>query len=334
MLHIETPDIEKLKVQMNIEGLIEALRYHDSKVRRSAALSLGELRDSRGVEPLIAALKDENPFVRKAAALALGEIGDSRAARPLVEGLKEAFIWARTEDSPSGLHVWVDAQTSYYTPQIRTWHDVGVMHQMALRKIGSPTVEPLAAELDDGDLEMRRCAAKMLGQMGDVRAVGPLIEALGDVDYTMRLDVVRALDSLGWKPDNSEAGAAYWTANQQWDKCVEIGRLAVEPLIVALRFDDQHMRGQAAGALGKIRDPRAVEPLIWLLQGGYDYEAQRAAADALGSIGDPRAVAALKEILIESGVARKAAATALRMIRRSANAKKARHRSSKATPRL
>jgi hypothetical protein len=67
----------------------------------------------------------------------------------------------------------------------------------------------------------------------------------------------------------------------------------VEGLIRALGYEKNSVvRIQAAQALGKIGDPRAVDPLIAALK---DYSLCDTVAEALGEIGDPRAVVPLIE---------------------------------------
>jgi hypothetical protein len=94
-----------------------------------------------------------------------------------------------------------------------------------------------------------------------------------------------------------EAGAAYWIGKRLWDKCVEIGTPAVDPLIAALNDSDMNVRKAAGKALIEIGTP-AVEPLIAVLVHS-DWEVRRSAVEALGQIGDARAVepliAALKD---------------------------------------
>jgi HEAT repeat protein len=73
----------------------------------------------------------------------------------------------------------------------------------------------------------------------------------------------------------------------------------VEPLIALLKDKSKYLRKEAAWALGKIGDRRAVEPLIVALKDYYEEGLRKAAAEALGNIGDPRAgeplIAALKD---------------------------------------
>jgi HEAT repeat protein len=147
-------------------------------------------------------------------------------------------------------------------------------------------------------------ATKALGQIGDTRAVEPLIAALPTKS------AAEALNQLGWEPGRDEVGARYWMAKGDWEKCVAIGAPAVEPLIGELQYGGW----QAAEVLGQIGDTRAVEPLIAALK-DEDSFVRWQAAEALGQIGDTRAVepliAALKD---ESKQVRGPAAEALRRI--------------------
>ena len=128
---------------------------------------------------------------------------------------------------------------------------------------------------------MRADAARALGKIGDPHAVEPLIGAFNDQNANVRMAAAAALDALAWSPDTSAAGAAYWVAKQQWEKCVQIA--AVEPLIAALQDQISSVREHAAWALGKIGDPRAVEPLIAALH-DRSLDVDRAAASSLVSL--------------------------------------------------
>ena len=59
--------------------------------------------------------------------------------------------------------------------------------------------------------------------------------------------------------------------------------------IAELEHGDWHGKGEAARALGKLGDIRAVEPLVAALE-DEDYGVAMAAAEALGALGDSRAV--------------------------------------------
>jgi len=86
---------------------------------------------------------------------------------------------------------------------------------------------------------------------------------------------------------------------------------AVEPLIEALKDKDFRVRWNAAEALGEIGDPKAVKPLIAALK-DENSGVRSSAAFALGEIQDPRAVEPLIEALKdEDSDVRRRAATAL-----------------------
>jgi HEAT repeat protein len=262
------------------------------------------------VEPLLQSLINENTNVRWAVAEALGRIGHAQAAPPLVEALK--------------------------------FQDIHWIASKALRKIGSPAIDPLMGALKDELAPVRRTAARVLGQIGDRWAVPRLIplikdedvrvriaviEALGllgdtgaaehlvnaliDTEWNVRLVAAEALDRLGIQPDATEMGAFYWLAKREWPECVKIGEPALVPLVVMLKDPDELARENAADSLGKIGDPRTVDPLIELL---YDSvpEVRQMAATALGRIGDPRAIDPISEVLKDPyPIVRRAATQAL-----------------------
>jgi len=94
----------------------------------------------------------------------------------------------------------------------------------------------------------------------------------------------------------------YLIAKQERSELPELGEPAVEPLIEALKYkdwyEDWYVREEAAEALGKIGDIRAVKPLIEALKDEYRYVRLKA-AKALGKIGDIRAVEAVIKSLFE-----------------------------------
>jgi len=82
------PNVEKIRVNKDVEGLIRTLKYEDKDVRREAAEALVKIGEP-AVEPLIEALKDGDWHARGRAAVALGNIGDERAVEPLLRVLND-----------------------------------------------------------------------------------------------------------------------------------------------------------------------------------------------------------------------------------------------------
>ena len=192
----------------SVESLIVTLKDEEISRRRAAAEALGRIGDARAAEPLVAAFKDDE--VRDAAAKALSKIG-SAAVEPLVGALDDArfkegnFTWegvAKVQEAVAG----------------------------ALVKIGNAAVEPLIAALKDDRRQEK--AAKVLGEIGDVRAVEALIAVLKE-GYSVRRAAVEALGKIG-------------------------DRRAVEPLSALVKDRDE----KAVEVLGKIKDARAIAPLI------------------------------------------------------------------------
>jgi len=146
--------------------------------------------------------------------------------------------------------------------------------------------------LREGTLNFRWRAAEALGEEGDLRAVGPLIEALSDpyVDVSWI-----AAKSLGKLKDTE----------------------AVPDLIRMLDNDDKWARIGAAEGLGGIADPRGVDPLVRILSTDPDRLVREKAAWALGEIGGDFAEEALHSAKEdESDRVQKAAQKALEKVRR------------------
>jgi HEAT repeat protein len=186
--------------------------------------------------------------------------------------------------------------------------------------LGPPDVEKLKAKRDVKGLikalgyekasTVRMAAARVLGEIGDARAVKPLTGALGDTNYKVRETAAYALAQI-----SAPAVGSLITALGDRDRDVrqvaahvltQIGPPAVEPLIAALEDDDWNVRWAAIEALGRIGDARSVGPLITVL-GNLPSHQRETAAEALGRIGDARAVepliAALKDVDVRQAAA-------------------------------
>ena len=160
----------------------------------------------------------------------------------------------------------------------------------------SRAVEPLiqalqfpTAEIGDSDENMgiRALAARILGELGDARAVVPLIQALKDECWMSRFWAAIALGQL-----KDHRGVAHLIDTLQ-DEQNEVQQMAawalvqikaVEPLIQALKHDDVRVRMRAAWVLGEIKDSRAVEPLSQLTL-DTDSNVRQAVQEALDAIG-------------------------------------------------
>ena len=163
-----------------------------------------------------------------------------------------------------------DDLTPLFTALQDDRYDVRRQAHVALWELHDPAAVPaLLAGMAMPDRHVRALVATLLGELGDRRAVLPLIDLLrtgeaGDVFANVRARAAEALGRLG-DPQ------------------------AVEPLIAALTDEDAETRAKAIEALGRLGDPRAVEPLIAATRAMRN----PSGATILGNLGDRRAVAPL-----------------------------------------
>lgn len=157
-----------------INALIAALKDNDSNVRANASEALILIGDVRAVDPLIVSLGDSELKVRKNAVKALGRLGDPKATEPLLSIIRTSTrgVWA-----------------SLTSPQVEEELD-------ALKKIGTPALDSLLVAIKDNDAFVRKCAAEVLGAIGNERAVESLNIALQDKDKGVRKSATEALDNL------------------------------------------------------------------------------------------------------------------------------------------
>jgi HEAT repeat protein len=324
-----------------IDPLITALEDDHRLVRQAAAESLGkittQLEDAalgaQVVEPLIVALEDKDEDVRRAAATALGQIGaqledaeqgaqpeefDSlvdlfsmqmqEAEIPFIDACFQASEWmfGSPDAQPEASTLQEQAEESPTSVPEDADDDMREDTEPSVRMGDVRAVEALIAALKDENQDVREAAAGALAKFG-ASAVGPLIANLKNEDEEMRWEVSKVLDNLDWQPDKGEAGVAYWIARREWDKCVEIGGLAVELLIAVLKDESEEVRQAAARALGQIgaqtEDPALCGRAARFLRDALEDDAsgtRQAAAEALGWLGDSQAteplIAALQDV--------------------------------------
>ena len=229
------------KLEKKFEKITHELFSHPNwNVRAGAAMDLvkmckiQDLKEA-AVEALTHALINDGEFnVRHYAAESLGKIGDAKAVEPLARAMEDSKFLVR------------DTATQ------------------ALGKIGKPAVEALIEGLRNSDENVRMYAAKALGEIRDIRAVGPLIEAL----------------RIKTRWGGAEGSAA--------QALTDIGEPAVETLIAVLKDSDDNVRTLAIISLGDIGDARAVEHLIHALKDS-NKKVRSFTAKALKKIGGEKA---------------------------------------------
>ncbi|MFL5585662.1 MAG: HEAT repeat domain-containing protein, partial [Gemmatimonadaceae bacterium] len=271
-----------------VSALIERLQDEDADVRRAAAHSLGNLKDSRAVPGLIGALKDSDPKVRAAAAEALAEFEDSRAIAPLV-----ALI---NDPSTDVKQTALDALSHF---------EDGVPSAAVIRLLGDP------------DPEVRHKAAHLAGKLRDRSATSALARLVGDPSVDVRQ---AAIEAIGELKDPTAASAvmpalvdAKADVRQQAMNTLEELRAPIPEatLIGLMRDPDADVRQQAAHLAGERSIIGAIPTLRRLLE-DPNGDVRESAVDALGNIADGAAYEALRVALTSKDAkVRRAAAEAL-----------------------
>ena len=192
------PNVEKLKSERDVDGLIKALKHKHIFVRSRAVEALGKIGGARAVEPLIQTLNDEAWHVRGAAAAALGEMGDKRAVEPLVQALKDEgeLSWHVRERAARALGKIGGERpvgALIHTLKNDEWLNVRRGAIEALGKIGKPAEEPLIRALKNESRDVRLTTAWALGYIGDEEAVKSLVHAQKDEDPSVREAATEAL---------------------------------------------------------------------------------------------------------------------------------------------
>lgn len=221
------------------------------------------------------ALRQTNWRVQWGSAMSLGMIGDKSSAPALIDLLKNG-----TDPGKRGAAIAL----GMLKDQSAVPHLMAAMNGVnglaaveALGMIGDRGVTPILMRFmeESRDNDEKRVAAEALGRLKDPMAIPVLIDGLKANSWQVHAPSRWALTSIG-KP-------------------------AVPDLIGLLSFEKGDAARLAAEALGEMKEPTAVKPLITAMKTSKGVPTRIAAAEALGQIGDPVALPALMESLEDKG---------------------------------
>jgi HEAT repeat protein len=174
------PLIEILETGKSSEGQKSNSMNANTDIRKSAVLALGEIGSMSAAETLIGILTDKGEAleVRTAAAAALGNIKDPKA----VETLKKVF-----DDKNADVNVrnaaflalskTKDQETARILVGKLGDKEFGVSARKALIEMGEAAVDPLIENLKTKDQKLKAETALTLIEIGNKRAIKPLILA-------------------------------------------------------------------------------------------------------------------------------------------------------------
>lgn len=248
----------------SVPVLIEALQTHDPNLLAIYQQILARIPSASST--LLQVLGTAHPIIRARVADVLGIRRDKSALPALLDALKGEFYTVRAR---AAIALGRIGDRQAIQPLIVALKDpeddVRIAACLGLGFFKDPSTfdEITNVLLDDLKIEVRQAAAKALGNTQHPAAVPLLMEALRDPFW--------------WYEREVQAGDLF-------DAIEKMGALAVEPLIDALKDNEGAVRKYAALVLGKIGDPRAIEPLGMAL---YDlhHDVGKVSAEALVNFG-------------------------------------------------
>ena len=208
-------------------------------------------------------------------------------AHPILRA-RAADVFSLSKDKAAIPALLKALQGEYFTVRARA--------ALALGKIGDPkAIQPLLAALKDPEVDVRIAACLALGLFKDPATFDEITNVLlDDAKIEVRQAAAKALghtqhpaalpylmealrDPFWWFEREVQAGDLFAAIEK-------MGTAAVEPLLEALQDKEGTVRRYAAALLGRIGDPRAIEPLGMAL---YDlhHDVGQAAAEALAKFG-------------------------------------------------
>ena len=312
----------KISKSQAIELISDTLKSKNYRTRKTAAVYLADLGDHRAYKPLLEIMKNSGECSdRRTAIRALGTLGDQRAIEHLLPLLEERVVVVSgntRRDCDFGSEAMVAlgdiGDPRAVEPLIKELTSTRYSRDqdaiVALGKIADPrAIDPLIEVLKQQRYESKD-AAWALGEIKNARAIDPLIEYLISVTLTLNQqktqfnqnkkikffryqeEATKALLKLGNQVIDPLINSilmtqGYGYINMDFVRILlEFGDLAIDNLIVKLKHGDPHICSKAAGMLGAIKHPRAVNPLIEALN-NEDEKVQGAVMRALGRIGAP-----------------------------------------------
>lgn len=320
-----------------VKDLVDLLDNEDPEVVRLSITALGKLGDGRAVMPLIDKLESKRLTVRNTASKALIRIGEpavkpliglskskdseiqqastealiqigATVVTPLIEELKTNLKNYRSIASDVLIRIGSPAVIPLILEMKDVTSNIRPLSSEMLTAIGKPAVDPLIQALSEKDPEMVWRYVVILGNIGDARAVQPLLDAMNTENPKLRYLAAEALVQIGapsvtplikeiinvTSKIKSTTSLVFFNPvvtkglalkRLSSDVLLNIGEPAVVPLIDSIKQKDVVGKTVAVDLLEKIGSP-AVEALINAL-GDDDPEVQAQASEVLIKIGAP-----------------------------------------------
>ena len=247
-----------------VPTLIDALQTRDPNLLLIYEQVLARIPSAS--QELTRTLSTAHPILRARAADILGLRKDKTAVPNLLDALKGEYYTVRARAALALGRIGDKRAIDPLLTALKDTEDdvrIGACLGLGFFKEPSTFDEITNILLDDPKIEVRQAAAKALGNTGHPAAVPFLMEALRDPYW--------------WFERETAAGDLL-------NAIERMGDAALEPLIEALKDKEGAVRKFAAILLGRMGNPRAIEPLGMAL---YDlhHDVGKASAEALVNFG-------------------------------------------------
>ena len=261
-----------------IEPLIFALQDEHIQVQETAIIALGQIGSNIAIEPLKEFLKHSRSSLRKEAILAINRIKRTNGEQPPIQPLLFALndneskirqLAARTLLSKTTYFgkfpqsLLNGLQNSSVTVRVESIKFLGLMTTDNRKDLEVDSIVDalITRFLEDNSLTVRRFAANSLGQIGNEKAIAPLISVLQNQSQHLRVrrSTIYALEKIGTDQ-------------------------IFTPLILALKDPIPYIRIDAASALSRIAGDWAIKDLVASLS-DKKFQVRQNSCQALEKIG-------------------------------------------------
>ncbi|HWQ46333.1 MAG TPA: hypothetical protein VN376_05665, partial [Longilinea sp.] len=218
---------------------------------------------------LVTTLNDSYPDNPGHAAQALAKLHDQRAVAPLMTALKGKLSgWASMRIMESLAELDAVESIAPIMDKLRQQIEIRDYNQVRYSKeviekcllhFEGRAVAPLA-QLLNGNIELNLFIIEILGKIGDPSAIPALLPQLDSANMDILKSTANSLRSLHWEPTQDDAGAKYYTYNQEWTRCSEMGEKAVPALLGVFHNKHENLYEGAANALKELYRSGKLSP--------------------------------------------------------------------------
>ncbi|OLS14297.1 MAG: hypothetical protein RBG13Loki_2085 [Promethearchaeota archaeon CR_4] len=267
------------KMSKQFDTLISLLNDKSHIIRKFSLVSLNQIKDKRSIDYLINALNDKVFTVKRQAAKSLREIGNHQIIDIFIqmlnnndEGLQlnAAMALAEIPDSKAVLSLIAKVKQTT-NKDIKGW---------VIRALGQSydprALDPLLGLLENTDENIRAAAALAIGRLEEKEAIPALLKRINDGNSKVRRNCIWALERIGFEKNRDQIR---------------------DNLVKYLNDDTEDVRNEAAIALGKLGDVRALNRLEGILKENKNNNSRYYAALALGKLKIPRSIEILESTL-------------------------------------